>query len=223
MRTKTLLIAAAALAVGLASTQAQTVYSANIVGYANIPLNAGFTLFANQFDLDGTGTNNTVQSIFGTNLPSGSVVYAFQNGAFATPAAGYTTKGGWSGGTNAANAGLSIGSAVFVKVPSSNTVTLVGTVFTGTNVVNFANGYNFVTSPSPRSGLLQTDLGYVPTSGDVVYRFDPVTQQYKSPASGYTTKGGWSGGGEPVINVGEGIFLKSAAASGGSWTNILNP
>ena len=40
MRTKTLLIAAAALAAGLVSSQAQ-VYSQNVVGYANVPAPVG--------------------------------------------------------------------------------------------------------------------------------------------------------------------------------------
>jgi hypothetical protein len=204
------------------SSQAQ-VYSANIVGYVNVPLNTGFTIFANQLSVDATGTNNTVQTVFGNNLPSGSAVYAFSGGAYASPIATYSTKGGWAGGTNAANAGLSVGSAVFVKVPSTNTITIVGNVITGTNNIHYANGFNFVASPTPQGGLIQTALGYTPTSGDAVYQFNPTTQQYFNPISSYSTKGGWAGAGQPNVKVGEGFFLKSAAVSGGTWTQVLNP
>ena len=43
MRTKTLIIAAAALAVGVASSMAQ-IYSQNIVGYVNTPVLVGYNL-----------------------------------------------------------------------------------------------------------------------------------------------------------------------------------
>jgi hypothetical protein len=64
MRTKTLLLAAAAIAVGTAISMAQT-YSQNIVGYVNMNCNAGFTTLANPLDgmnSDGT-TNNSVTNI----------------------------------------------------------------------------------------------------------------------------------------------------------------
>ena len=66
---KTLLIAAAALAAGVVTSQAQ-VYSANVVGYVNavIPANQ-LTLVANPLD-DGT---NTVTSL-GASLPNKSSI-----------------------------------------------------------------------------------------------------------------------------------------------------
>ena len=57
MRTKTLLLSAAALVAGALASQAQSnVYSANVVGYANVVIqgNGQFTLVANPFD-DGKG------------------------------------------------------------------------------------------------------------------------------------------------------------------------
>jgi hypothetical protein len=57
MKTKTLLIAAAALVAGIVSSEAQ-VYSANIVGYVNVSGNANqFALIANPLD-NGTNTGN---------------------------------------------------------------------------------------------------------------------------------------------------------------------
>jgi len=214
MRTKALVAAAALLAAGALSSMAQSnVYSLNVVGYVNVTLNTGFNMLANQLDLDGTGLNNTVTTVFGTALPSGSSVYAYVNGAY-NPSASYTTKGGWSGGAGV-QAGLQPGGGVFVKVPSTATVTLVGNVLQGALAQTYNSGFNIIGSKVPQSGLLQTDLGYTPTSGDSVYRYDSATQAYL-PSASYTTKGGWSP--QPTIGVGEAFWLKSAAVSGGTWT-----
>src|SRR5580692_11046853 len=60
MKSTTLLIAAAALAAGIISSQAQ-VYSQNIVGYVNTPLPTGFVNLANP--LDGSNANNAITNI----------------------------------------------------------------------------------------------------------------------------------------------------------------
>src|SRR5882672_6022591 len=76
MRTKALLCAAGMLAAGAATCMAQgNVYSLNVVGYINVSYTNKFQMVANQLDLDGSGTNNTVQTVFGTNVPSLSTVY----------------------------------------------------------------------------------------------------------------------------------------------------
>jgi len=71
MKTKTLLIAAAALAAGVVSSQAQ-VYSQNIVGYVNtaIPGNNALTLINNPL-VGPNGTNGASQVLTGLNQASG--------------------------------------------------------------------------------------------------------------------------------------------------------
>jgi hypothetical protein len=59
MRTKTLLLAAAALAVGVSASMAQTVYSVNAVGYVNLTLKPGYNLISNPLN----GTNNNLNTI----------------------------------------------------------------------------------------------------------------------------------------------------------------
>ena len=78
MRTKTLLVAAAALAAGLASTMAQAVYSQNVVGYVNIPVAAGTkVLIANQLQT----TNNTIGSLLPNPMvPAFSQLFKFSGG-----------------------------------------------------------------------------------------------------------------------------------------------
>ena len=71
MRTKTLILAAALTAAGLASSLAQSnVYSLNVVGYVNKTLTGGslFSVVNNPLNT----TNNTLAGIFGaggTGLP----------------------------------------------------------------------------------------------------------------------------------------------------------
>jgi len=64
MRTKTLLIAAAALAAGVISSQAQ-VYSQNIVGYVNSTFNGNNALTLISNPLTGNGTNGATQVLTG--------------------------------------------------------------------------------------------------------------------------------------------------------------
>jgi hypothetical protein len=72
MKTKTLLIAAAALAAGVISSQAQ-VYSQNIVGYANLacPTGGKNYLITCPFTV---GVSNGLNEVFGSTLPVGSSV-----------------------------------------------------------------------------------------------------------------------------------------------------
>ena len=65
---KTLLMAAAALAAGIISSQAQPVYSQNIVGYANVSLDGGYNLLVNPFNV---GASNGAHEVFST-IPDGS-------------------------------------------------------------------------------------------------------------------------------------------------------
>jgi hypothetical protein len=208
MRTKALLVAAAITAVGLATSLAQTnVYSQNVVGYINLNLTNGFTMVGNQLDLDGTGTNNTVMTVFGTNVPVGTVLYAFSGGGFVS--ASYGTKG-WSGAANV-NSALKPGGGVFIQLPSARTVTMVGNVMQGGLQTPYVQGFNIIASQVPQAGLVQTDLGYTPTIGDVTYRYNPATGYV---SSSYGAKG-WSGG-QPNLNVGESFWLQ--AATSGTWT-----
>ena len=80
MRTKTLLIAAAALVAGVVSSEAQ-VYSANIVGYVNVTVPAAsYVLMANPL----TTGNDVLTNV----IPPGSVpntttkAYIYSGGSF---------------------------------------------------------------------------------------------------------------------------------------------
>jgi hypothetical protein len=216
---KTLLIAAAALAGSVISSQAQ-VYSQNIVGYVNVPLAQGYTVLANQMDVDGTGTNNTVASVFGTNLLSGTTVYAWQPASAGYTSASWANSKGtfkWGGNTNAVSAALNAGYGVFIQSPATNNLTLVGTVIQATNYQALASGYNFVSGIAPLAGGITTTLGYAPQVGDIAFIWNINSQgyaQYSYANSKGVLKWGPS---EPQVPVGGIAFIKTVSAE--TWTN----
>jgi hypothetical protein len=167
MRTQTLLIAAAAaLAAAVTSSQAQTVYSANVVGYVNITVPANsFSLIANQLD---TGTNTINNVLINGNLVSygangagestlliftgaGFAQYSYFDAADASP----EPAGWYDGNGNYATNLLNPGQAIFFQNPaiSNVTVTLTGQVDQGTNIVgSVAPGFGFYSEPTALSG-----------------------------------------------------------------------
>jgi hypothetical protein len=172
MKTKTLLIAAAALAVGIISSQAQ-VYSQNVVGYVNQPIPANSYQIVGSQLIGGSDVNATNGNINTTllngfisspndppNLSSNSVIYVWNGSGYAqfyyfnqadantwngTPVAGwYDTLG------NMANVNLNKGQAAFIQNHSSfpMTITTTGNVLGGTsgstNITLINAGYNLV-------------------------------------------------------------------------------
>ncbi len=212
MKAKSLLIAGAALAASLMTSKAQ-VYSQNIVGYINVPLNAGYNLVANQLDLDGTGTNNTIQTVLSTNLPNKTLVYAW-NGAGFSSAQYASSSGTWSGVTAAVTNAMQPGEGFFIKVPVSTNLTLVGNVITGTNSYPILAGYNIVAPSAPVAGTIDTTNGFTPSIKDTISVWNGSgfnTYQYSST--------GWSPS-DPQIPVGAAVFLNSRVNT--NWTQVLN-
>jgi hypothetical protein len=84
MRTKTLLLSAGALlAAGFVSSQAQPVYSQNIVGYASLAAPGGAnTMMTVPFNI---GVSNGANEVFGTNLPVGSTILLYSTAATTIP------------------------------------------------------------------------------------------------------------------------------------------
>jgi hypothetical protein len=239
VKSKTLLIAAAALVAGVISSQAQTaVYSQNIVGYVNTPLTAGtLSVVSPSLDFDGTGTNNTISTVFPTNgVTVGDVVFAF-NGAsydtlnYKTVGHGATAVTGWYLGSTLENSyPLNPGVAVFYSSVASETNTQVGNVILGTNIANAyvaktAGGISLVGSVVPVSGGLTTTLGYNPSIGDVVFQYNGSgynTYNYKAVGHGATAVTGWYLGStlaEPQIPVGSGVWLQTATST--NWSQTL--
>ncbi len=218
MRTKILLVAAAAMAAGVVASNAQ-VYSANVVGYANVPLvgAAGQTLVANPFD-DGNG-NQLTNLLAG--LPNKSVVLGWSGSSFGVQIT--KTNGVWNG-----NISLPPGVGFFVKngiaasPPLTNT--FVGSVLvnSGASVTNsLPAGFTLAGSPIPYSGDLTTDpnvnLGSTLPNKSTLTLWSSGSQSYGTLVT--KTNGVWNG--TAPVAVGQGFFINAKSAA--NWTQTLNP
>jgi len=225
MRTKTLVVAAALSAAGIATSMAQ-VFSVNAVGYVNktIPAN-GFALVSNPLK----AATNTINALF-QPVPPGFQVFIY------TPGKGFDVgtfddlEGAFVPAT-VGNTQLLPGQGVFVKNPTAAAVpiTFVGEVPRGTLTTPLVAGLQIVSSQVPQQGTA-ADLGLPAkvangaSAGDQVYQF--VTND-ATPANNQkyyvSTFDDLSDDFLPALkplDVGEAIFLKRIAA--GNWTRTFN-
>jgi len=223
---KTLLIAAAALAAGIISTEASSVYSQNIVGYANVvtPTSGLNYLITVPFVI---GVSNGANEVFGSNLPDFSQVLIWNGSDYNTVQSDSGSPTGWDDtGFNPVSAPvLPVGMGFFL-IPNGNNVT---NTFTGsiavqtgtTNTVTLSTiGQNYlVGSAVPYAGSVTNGLGtnlglnmngfadftqlliWNPSIGDYV--------TYQTDAGSPT---GWDDTGfnpitPPSVSVGQGFFL----------------
>lgn len=210
MRTKTLLLTAALGAAGVASAIAQ-VYSVNAVGYVNLTAKAGFNLWNNPLD---AGADNTVVKLL-TGLPEGSIVFTYDGANFRLNTFEF---GEWS----FPNDTLVPGQGFFLQLPAGaadTTITFVGEVMQGTLSTPLIAGFNLVGSKVPQAGMIQTDLGFVPGEGDVVFKFDTATGNYALSTFEF---GAWDPA-QPTLSVGEGIWVQKIAAGTWNRTFSVNP
>jgi hypothetical protein len=208
MRTKTLLIAAAALAATVTASQAQTVYSQNVVGYINITVtNNTLVMAANQLD---TGSN-TLDNVLSSGVASkgtyllqwnGSGYNSYQYYNSADAATFFTGGPGWYSGTANAGSTLDIGPGAaapgaptngidggfFLENKSGSTITIptVGQVVQGTNVYSFPNSglaaLSIYSVPAPLAGLSldNTNIGFPAVSKGTYYLQWNGSSGYKS-------------------------------------------
>jgi hypothetical protein len=208
MKTKTLILAGLICAASVASSVAQSVFSANAVGYVTLTIPPGFSMIANQ--LNGTGT--TVPALLGS-VPAGTQVFKFNTGTQSYSSATYLGNNAWAVQATANAMSLNPGEGIFIKnnTATSFSLTFVGSVPSGSLVTVLPAGFTIASSQVPQVGLLATDLGLPVSAGDSVYLYDNV--------SGYSTRfylGGvnWVGG-EPQVAVGQAFFVKKQAQA--SW------
>jgi len=220
MRTKTLLTAAAALAATVISSEAQ-VYSANVVGYANVVLQGGYNLVANPFD-DGNG-NNLTNLINPSLLPAKSSVTTFNTGLQIFNGAITGGGGSWNGNTV-----IPPGTGFFIKngTAASPTVTntFVGTVVApvGSSATNgLVLNYTLVGSQVPYAGanlFTDTNINLV-NSGlagkSSVTTWNPSLQLYNGAVTFGTAT-------PTPLTVGQGFFIKNIQ-NPTNWVQTLTP
>jgi hypothetical protein len=243
MRTKTLLIAAAALAVGIISSKAQ-IYSQNIVGYANVVITGGqYNMLAVPFN---SGMSNGADEVFNGNyiansgyLPDSTYLYTWNGASY--NAFEYDTGVGadnnnWYNGDESAPVNTPVllpGQGFFLVPPSGATFTntYAGTVAVlagSTNVMAVGGGqYNMIGCVIPVSGAVSNSAinMYMP---DASYLYTWNGSSFN--ANEYDTGVGaddnnWYNGDEsapadtPIITVGQGFFVQPSSTW--YWTNSL--
>jgi hypothetical protein len=165
MRTKSLLLSAAALAAGVATSMAANVYSVNVVGYINVTVQPGFNIIANQLDVDGVDAISTVLNATTPSSQDGAELLKFTAGSFsedfyaATLADGLGFIGwydGVTGGPSTNTIQPGVGAFYFNPASSNVTLTLTGTVLQGTNSVPLPAGFALISTLAPQAIVLDT-------------------------------------------------------------------
>jgi uncharacterized protein YcfL len=214
---KTLLIAAAALAAGIISTQAQ-VYSQNVVGYVNVVFPAGFTAVGSPFN-NADGINSATNVL--QNVPDFTYLYVWNTNAFTYDT--YLAYGGeyYDGGGNnvVPTPNLPVGLGCFVQPPQTFTNTFVGTVnltlgapgTKSTNTVTLASGFNFVNPQIPIAGGVSSVMQMVPPDFTYFYVWNVANQNYEIAIS---YQGSWYDAAaenlvsEPTVSVASAFFVQ---------------
>jgi hypothetical protein len=225
MRTKTLLIAVAALAAGILASSAQT-YSQNVVGYANVVIagNGALTLLANPFD-DGNG--NSATNLLNSALPKKSQLLTWNGAGFDSI---QKTATGWP-----STVALPPGVGFFVENGAVGsgapdlTNTFVGTVIpnVGLSVTNLEPlGMSLQGSPIPYAGNLAISGQ---SGGDTNMDFGgPLTKKSQIltwNGTGYDTaqKTATVWGTTATVGVGHGFFINNVSGPATNVVETLNP
>jgi hypothetical protein len=230
MRTKTLLIAAAALAAGVINSQAQPVYSQNIVGYVNTPLPASeYSLIQAPLNLDGTNLADNVL----TCLQGGDSLLLWSGTAFLVYT--YVDLGApynWQypdGTLHATGPSIAPGVGFFYQNGqlTAETNTFIGSVVL-TNVVNFpASEYSVVGSTPPIADMADgTNIDLPLQGGDSILIWNTTAQSflvytYVDLGAPYTWQypDGTLQPTGPVIPVGSSVFYQNGQLTAETWTN----
>jgi hypothetical protein len=211
MRTKTLLLTAALSAAGIATSQAQAVYSVNAVGYVNTTLVKGYNLISNPLDNKATG-GNQIKNLFAT-LPEGSQIFKFDPATAKYDLA--SVEFGEVTGT-IADQELKPGEGVFINAAAAGTITFVGEVPAGQLSNTVPKGLSIKSSQVPQAGTA-TALAFPAGDGDQVFKFDEATQKFTSHIYDF---GAWDT--EPTLDVGEALFVNAAAQRTWARNFVIN-
>jgi hypothetical protein len=227
MRTKALLLTAAASLIG-AAAMAQAVVSVNVVGFVNVTIPAsGYAMVANQ--LNGS-PNNVITNVIPT-APGGTQVFTWDAvNQQLNNAIEFVPGVGWVEGEAISEAVLAPGMGFYVLNNQATplTLTFVGEVSQGTaatgnalTVNMVAAGYSMISSIVPQS-LGLTAMGFpTPTQPGVQYYSFNTVSQSLNDAIEYVPTVGWVQGEsivDPTPAVGEGFFILNPNATGMTWT-----
>jgi hypothetical protein len=181
-------------------------YASNVVGFARVLVPTGHSIVAVQFN----APDRRVVSVFGS-VPGGARVSKFRP---ATADFGVNIFDPDFMAWLDPNQTFSAGDAAFFENPSASPYlwTQVGDVPQGQINVPLAPGYQMTASVVPQGGRLQTDLGFPPAGGELIYLFRNGRYQISQYDPDFEA---WLPS-EPVVNVGEGFFVFRQTSA--TWT-----
>jgi len=202
---------------------AQNVYSLNVVGYVQVtvpPLQNA--VIANPLDASMGGTvagGNNITNLFSSangNIQNGSLIYTYNP---ATANWNSSIKYSTLGSKWASNFNMPPGQACYYFNASASTatvVTFVGQVpqgpYTVTTIPALQNA--LLGSPIPIGGDMTnstTVVGLVPNNGDLLYTFNPATDNWNASSKYGTLGHKWSV--DYQIAPGQGFFYFNSSAS----------
>jgi len=232
MRTKAVLCAAA-LAAGAFTSMAQSnVYSLNIVGYANVKVNAGNFTYANPLDLDGTNNADNVLAA----LPDASIVAIWTGSSFQTYwVENVGDPGGrwWTDSSDSVHATIPLlppGKGFYINPGAVYTNTFVGNVVPApgaTNSLAIGAGNSLIGSPLPVSGSLSNAAFQlnIPDSSIISVWSGSSFQTYWVENVGDPGGPWWTDSSDsvhsvpPTINIGGAFYINPGAPF--SWKQSL--
>lgn len=234
MRTKSFLAAAALIAAGALTSQAQSnVYSLNVVGYVNLTVKPGYNLLAAQLknSTGSTAINATLTNV--TGLAEGSTFFKWNAGAqdfteaavfIATPPDGPAWYFSDFSGPTTDVAARGESFFVFNAGGTDATITLVGEVPQGSDSVSVPNNYGFLADTVPAVQEVITN-GFPVADGSTLTTFNPLTQDYTEALVGIATPpdgpawylSDFSAQVQFAPAVGQG-FLYNTPAGAATWT-----
>jgi len=219
------------------------VYSLNIVGYANVSAVKGFTFMSNPLDAGVTNGANEVIPNTGTYdfceihqwTGVGYKVSVFDSSTDDT-STGFIDRNGNPVPPPLLSSGVGF---LFNSPSAAQTLTFVGNVRVGTNVLTFPKSTRVYAtgSPLPLTGGISSTLGLINTAGSLdfcevqqarvnaagqvigfqVSVFDSSTDD---TLTGFIDRNG-NAIAEPTVKIGEGFFFNNPAKTSVSWTQVL--
>jgi hypothetical protein len=199
-----------------------TVYSLNIVGYVNVPVQGGgkLTLISNPLK-PSNGNNNITNTMVLPDQADGTLLFTWGGTAWNATTPSWLAGFGWDTPTD-----IPPGNAFFVSTPATTTnfnITFVGEVATGTIPYTYAQGLNMVANKVPvTENFPGASVG---NDGDLIYTWNGSA--WNSAVWGYIGGFGWNAGGAtdstngPLLAVGSGVAYSATAPL--NWTRTFNP
>ena len=226
-------------AVGIATSMADPVYSANVVGFVNVTTYPSWNLIANPLN----GTNNAINTIL-PGVPEGAMVMMWDASLqtyssldiYLTGADAPSGDGWYDNDTVVPSTKvLGPGSAFFFNNPNPSTlqVTFVGEVPQGNLSTPVPPNYSLVSALTPSSPSLLPASGFPVVEGLQYFTFDGQHQVYTQkldwllvadgvPQDGWYTDDTTTYTPAPTPAPGAGFFLWSPSSSTLSWNMTFN-